>query len=149
MNNYEISSKTMAIIPIAIDKCKIIEEENSYIINKNPTSIIEHSCKYYGSTYKGRKEGTKELIGINYKIPVIIESSRNIIFFPTTSVNQNSCCWISLNQIKSYQKYLKYSKIIFKNDYELCLNISYGSLENQILRSSLLENTIIKRIKTL
>ena len=37
---------------------------------------MDDSCKYFGSSYQGRYEGTKNLIGMNYKLPIIIEESR-------------------------------------------------------------------------
>lgn len=147
MELYEINSKTLAVIPINKYQSKIIEEEETYIIDKNTISIIDHSCRYFGSSYIGRHEGTKSMIGINYKSPILIEESSNIIFFPTCSTRLDNCYWISLNKIKEYKKDNKNAKVIFKNGYELKLDISYGSLENQILRSTLLESVLRNRKK--
>lgn len=144
MNNYEINSFTLVVLSLSDNKSKIIETNNTYIINKSVLEIIDHSCKYFGSSYKGRNEGTKNIIGIKYKTPILIEESKNIIFFPTCSTRLNDCMWISLNNIKDYKKYKHNSKIIFKNDYELILDISYGSLENQILRSTMLDSQLRK-----
>lgn len=149
MENYEINSTTLAILSIDAKKSKIIEIDNTYTINKNVHQIIDHSCKYFGSSYLGRHEGTKHMIGIKYKTPILIEESNNIIFFPTCSTKLNDCMWISLNNIKNYIKYNRSSKIIFKNDYELILDISYGSLQNQILRSTMLDNTLRKHKKNI
>ena len=145
MNKYEINSSTLALIALDNLNTKVLEENNIYIVNQSVKEIINHSCKYFGSSYLGRYEGTKEIIGINYKSPIIIEESKYIIFFPTNSVRNKKCNWISLNMIKDYKKYNNTSKVIFKNNVELILDISYGSLENQILRSTLLESKIRKR----
>lgn len=142
MENYEINNSTLAVIALNENQSKIIELDEIYIVEKSVHEIIDHSCKYFGSSYLGRHEGTKMVTGIRYKTPILIEESQNIIFFPTTSSKTDKCMWISLNNIKNYTKHKKYSKIIFKNNYELVIDISYGSLENQILRSSLLDNTI-------
>ena len=145
MNEYEINSKTLALISLNELKTKVMEENNIYIVNQSVKEIINHSCKYFGSSYIGRYEGTKAIIGINYKSPILIEETNYIIFFPTCSVRNKKCNWISLNKIKDYKKYNHISKIIFKNDIELVLDMSYGSLENQILRSTLLESKLRKR----
>lgn len=142
MDNYEINSLTLVILSIDEKKSKVIEIDNTYVVNKSVSEIIDHSCKYFGSSYNGRHEGTKNMIGIKYKTPILIEESKNIIFFPTCSTRLYECMWISLNNIKNYSKYKKNSKILFKNDYELILNISYGSLENQILRSTMLDSIL-------
>lgn len=147
LESYEINYDTLAIIPISSKLSKVVEKEDTFIVNKAATEIIDDSCRYFGSTFKGRSEATKNLIGINYKSPIIIEETRDIIFFPTGSPRFNNCYWISLNNIKTSNKINKYSSIIFINDYELELNISYESLKNQILRATLLESIIKKRRK--
>lgn len=145
MDNYEISPSTIAIIPIEKKKVKVIEEDNNYIVLKSTNEIINNSCKFFGSSYIGRHEGTKYLTGINYKAPIIIEETNEIIFFPTSSPRYENCCWISLKHIDKYEKELENSKIIFKNGINLSLDISFGSLQNQILRSNLLRSIIRDR----
>ena len=147
LENYEINYDTLAIIPINKNTSKVIEKEQTYLVNKNSVEIIDDSCKYFGSNFKGRQEGTKYMLGIIYKRPIIIEESRNIIFFPTSSPRYNNCYWVSFNNIKSCEKYNKYSKIKFTNNYLLELKISYESLQNQILRATLLDAELRKRIK--
>lgn len=144
-NEYEISLETIAIIPMGKKFAKIYEIGETFIIEKTPMEIIEDSCKYFGSSYVGRHEGTKSLIGINYKTPIIIEETNNIIFFPTSSPRFPNCSWISLKHVWKYEKVENYSKIYFKNGFCISLEISYGSLQNQILRASLLESKIHNR----
>lgn len=145
INNYEINSSTIAIVPISKDISRVIEEDNIMTVKKNTTEIIDDSCRYFGSSYLGRHEGTKNIIGINYKSPIIIEETKEIIFFPTSSPRFENCYWISLKKIQKYKKINGQTVIIFKNGYELPVNISAGSLENQILRSTLLESVMRSR----
>ena len=145
MNEYEINEKTIAIIPLNSQKSQIIEEKESYIINQKPIKIIDHSCKYFGSSYKGRSEGTKHLINFNYKLPIIVDEIRSIIFFPTTSPKCEECNWISLNKINNIQKTPTNTIINFNNGFKLALNMSCYSLENQILRANYLESKIRSR----
>lgn len=147
MENYEINIKTMAIIPIDKNKTKILEEDEEIIVNNNSFKIIDHSCRYFGSSYEGRHFGTVEITGIAYKTPIIIEESKNIIFFPTSNARSSDCIWISLDKIDKYNKKDYKTRLIFKNGYELDLDISLGSLENQILRSTLLDSKLRKRLK--
>ena len=99
--SYEINNSTLALIALD-NKTKVIEEEREFFIDKTPSNILEESCEYFGSSYLGRKIGTKNLIGITHKSPIIIEESREIIFFPTSSPRLNNCSWISLNNIKNF-----------------------------------------------
>lgn len=145
MDKYEINKSTLAIIPISKNCSKVIEQENDYIINNSTTNIIDHSCKFFGSSYNGRCEGTKNLVGFNYKSPIIIEESKEIIFFPTSSPRFDNCSWISLNNIEKYIKKENISSIYFKNGLIMDLEISYSSLENQILRATMLESKLRQR----
>lgn len=143
--NYEINSTTIAIIPIDQTTSKIIELEDSFLVNQSSTEIIDESCKFFGSSYIGRHEGTKNLIGVNYKSPIIVEETMELIFFPTTSPRIKDCVWISLNHIVDYVKKDRATFVHFKNGNYLELEISYASLENQILRATRLESILRKR----
>lgn len=145
--NYEITYDTELIIPID-DKCsKVIENGEEYIIEKNSLKILEHSCEYFGSSLEGRKEGTKKILGITHKSPIIIEESRKIIFFPTNSPDRKDCSWINLEKIdKYYRTDKKTSSILFKCGKKVDFNISYGSLTNQILRATRLKFILDERI---
>ena len=142
MNSYEINVNTQAIIPINENKSKIIEENRTLIVNETPMKIIERSCRYFGSSYQGRFLGTKNLIGVSHKAPIIIEETREIIFFPTNSPRQSSCVWISLKHLENYKKTDQNSIIKFYSGNLLTLDISYGMLDNQVLRATRLESVL-------
>ncbi len=145
--DYEINFDTQAILPINNKSSKIIENDSEYIVNLDTLSILEHSCEYFGSSYEGRKEGTKKLLGITHKSPIIVEESRKIIFFPTNSPDNEKCIWINLEKIDKYYKLdQKRSAIKFKNGSILEFDISYGSLSNQILRATRLKYILEERI---
>lgn len=146
LNNYEINDDTLAIIPVDEKVSKVIENDDIIFVKKKTTQIIDNSCKYFGSSFIGRHEGTKNLIGINYKSPIVVEETNNLIFFPTSSPRFNNCEWVALNKIKNYSKHNNLSKVIFDNNSELVINISIQALKNQILRATLLESTLRKRI---
>lgn len=142
ISNYEINQSTLAIIPLGYKKSKIIEENSVFEIEKTPTEIVNHSCKYFGSSFRGRFEGTKNLIGVNYKAPIIVEETREIIFFPTSSPRFENCSWISLSNILKYTKNDYNPEIIFKNGTRISVDISYNTLDNQILRATRLESVL-------
>ena len=94
---YEISNGTLAIVPNDGNSSVVYEDEERYIIDDLPFKIMEDSCKYFGSTYKGRKDGAKEILGAEYKVPIVIDNSNDLIVFPTTSPLAEDCIWVSLN----------------------------------------------------
>lgn len=145
LDNYEISRNTLAIVPIDSCKSQVIEEDANFIINKNATKIVDDSCKFFGSSLDGRHEGTKNLIGVNYKAPIIVEETSEMIFFPTNSPRIIECTWISLNNLENYSRNNGKTKVCFKNGKSIDIDVSYSSLENQVLRSTRLESILRKR----
>lgn len=141
MNNYEINDNTIALI-FNDFKTIVYEKERSFIINKIPTDVIKYSCEYFGSSYKGRVEGTKKLTGLTHKPPIIIEESKEIIFFPINSPRLYNCSWIRNKYIYNYVGTSYGCKILLINGMEIELDCSYEIINNQILRSSRLESVI-------
>ena len=138
MKEYEINEDTLALISLN-DKTKVFETDKTFLVNKEISTIMEDSCEYFGSSLSGRQKGTEKLIGVSYKAPIIVEESKNIIFFPTSSPRSKDCNWISLNNLERY--YTKNKKIVieFKNKQKIMLNMSFGIIDNQILRATRLE----------
>lgn len=137
---YEISKGTLAILPNEKNSSVVYEDEERYIIKQTPFEIMEESCKYFGSTYEGRKDGAKEILGAEYKVPIIIEDSSNLIVFPTTSPLSEDCVWISLKRVEKIEKIdANNTKIIFDNKKEIIVDSSYRTIENQLSRASRLD----------
>ena len=145
MNTYEINEDTLALIPKGENDVMIYEKDDSFLCSSNCTEIMDNSCKYYGSTYEGRKEGSKYILGASYKLPIIVEESKFLIFIPTESPYLPSCVWLSLNHIVKIEKNLQNTIVTFSNNKQIKLPISYRSLENQILRATRLESLLRKR----
>ena len=96
--------------------------------------ILENSCIYYGSTLKGRIIGSKNLINSRYKLPIIINDRKNLIFFKIKS--KKEVIWFNFNKIKDYKKYDMFITIDFINNYSKKFMISWSIFNNQILKSS-------------
>lgn len=139
MIEYEINKDTCMLLAVDKYKTKIIELEREFIIPISTLEILDYSCKYYGSSYLGRKAGSINILKNIYKIPIIVEESRNIIFFPLSSPRYHHASWVSLGQIKYYRKKGNMTEVIFQNNKSILVEISYTAFQNQVLRSSYLE----------
>lgn len=147
MSEYYISKETCAIISLDDNSCEVIENDRRFVINRSCMGVINDSCVYFGSTYQGRVSASKAILKMNYKLPIIIEEYNGLIFFPTSSPRFDSCIWLNLSMISSYERNDNDSRVVFKNGSILDLDISYYSLENQIFRATMLESLIRKRKK--
>lgn len=135
---YEINDETLAIIPFE-DKTKVVELNDEYIVDESPYSIMERSCKYFGSSLDGRIDGSKDILGSVYKIPIIVEESQSLIFFPTESISSPSVSWISYKNIKNVEKKGSKSLVRFNNENFIVIDCPYFSMKNQIFRCNMLE----------
>lgn len=146
MDSYEINVETLLIVPFEKEKSKIYEVDGEYIINMSPLEIVKNSCLYFGCTYNGRREAVKSLINVDMKVPIIIEESKNIIFFPTSSCINKNAIWVSYQNLVKYSKLNDFSTILyFKNNKSIKIDIKYNLIDNQIIRCIKLENLLIKR----
>ena len=137
---YEFSKGTLAIVPNENESSLVYEDDDRYIIDQTPFKIMEESCKYFGSTYAGRKDSARSILGAEYKVPIIVEDSDNLIVFPTTSPQSTDCTWVSLKRIKSFVKIdSSNTKIFFDNGKEIIVPCSYRTIENQVSRASRLD----------
>ena len=138
--NYEFSRGTLAIIPNDEESSLVYEDDSRYIVKQKPFKIMEESCIYFGSTYDGRKNGAKEILGADYKVPIVVEDSNSIIAFPTSSPTSENCCWISLKRVKKIEKAdYNNTKVTFDNNIEIIIDCSYRVFENQLSRASRLD----------
>ena len=146
INKYEFSKGTLAIVPNDDETSLVFEDENQYIVQDKPFHIMDNSCKYFGSSYNGRKEGAKTILGAEYKVPIVVEDSSNLIAFPTTSPQASDCCWISLNRVHNiYKVDANNTKILFDNNKEIIVPCSFRSVENQLSRASRLDLVLKNR----
>ena len=145
-NKYEFSKGTLAIVPNEGETSLVLEDEDHYIVEETPFQIMDESCKYFGSSYNGRKEGAKNILGADYKVPIVVEDSCNLIAFPTSSPLSEDCIWISLNRVQNIIKVDNYNtKVLFDNNIEIIVPCSFRSIENQLSRASRLDLVLKNR----
>lgn len=145
MEIYIINEETIALLPIDNETTKVIEQKEVIIVKKKIINIIKDSCKFYGCTYLGRKKGSKDLLGIDYKLPIIIEESKNIICFPTSSTRSFECNWILLNKIKDYRKLDKKTIVLLENGQFLLIDCSYYKFNKEYLNAIKLDLILNKK----
>ncbi|MDP4103610.1 MAG: competence protein ComK [Bacillota bacterium] len=149
IEEYEVNPYTMFIKPVIYGSkvySEIYELEDEYLSPFKPLDIIKKSCEYFSSSFEGRKDGTKQLIGITHKVPIVIDPTNFIYFFPTTSPTRSECIWISHEHIMDYHRIdSRQTRVIFQNKQSFILPVSRSSFSNQMLRTALLKTTLMQR----
>ncbi len=145
MKQYEVNDETLAVIGINENNSKVLEKKKEYLIENSSYEVMDYSCQYFGSSYLGRVDGSKKMLGANYKLPIIVEESSGLIFFPITSPENKECIWISLKWYQETLESKEHTYIILKNGKKILCSISKKSIENQVMRASRLNLILNER----
>ena len=146
---YEIDMSTVMLIGLDDIKTKIITMDNEFIMDIDSKKIIDNSCKFFGSSLNDRVNMTKRLINIRSKSPIIIEESRDIIFFPLKSIRDKCNIWISFNNLEKFIKSGEKTIFYFKGNKQVEIDFSYYIIDNQVTRSLMLDYEVKKRRESL
>ncbi len=152
IEEYEINPCTMFIKPIVYGSkiySEIYEVEDEFLSPFKPLDIIKNSCEYYGSDYEGRRNGTKHLVDYAHKLPIAIEPTNRIFFFPTTSPDRQECIWISQEHVKNNPVRINPQEtlILFNNNQSYTFPVSCRSIMTQLERTAHLRTKLMQRIE--
>lgn len=157
-NNYYTPSQEITPFTLAVlaqsgkdnANTSILEGEEEYFVDLSPTKLIDLACKSFGASLKGRQEGTRDISNITHKAPIAIDPSSGMYFFPTISPKNVKCSWIShshIDQLKLAKNHC--TEIIFKNGRSIIIDVSYGSMLNQLQRTAQFRYLLDNRIRYL
>lgn len=147
MEKYEVNDETLAVIGLGKEQTKILERDKEYIIEDSAYEIMDYSCQYFGSSYLGRVDGSRNMLKANYKLPIIVEESSELIFFPISSPENPKCIWISLQWVEDVFEEDNKTFILLKNGKKIESIASKSSVRNQIMRASRLNLILNDRKK--
>ncbi|WLR51509.1 competence protein ComK [Bacillus tianshenii] len=151
-HQFEINEKTMAVVAEqgleGTVYSRVLEVENEFVLPLKPVKVIDKSCRYFGSSLKGRQEGTKAITGITYKPPIAIDPTSDIYMFPTNSPRSQQCTWVAHSYISHYKPSAQGNTIVtFANGQSITLKISFRSFENQLNRTAQFRYLLSKRLQ--
>ncbi|WP_349410102.1 competence protein ComK [Pseudalkalibacillus sp. SCS-8] len=138
---YLINGETMVILP-HYDvhghlHSLIVETDRELIIQKKPLQIINESCLFHGSSYKGRVEGATHLTNYNRMVPIMICNRTGIYMFPTQSPKSEACLWFSHDHIKEIQPLdAERCYVLLGNQKSLPVHVSKAAMELKVNRTA-------------
>lgn len=152
IKDYEIHTETMVLLPCFDHYANlhtiVIEEQNYFLVEMTPKKLIDASCRYYGSSYEGRLEGIKRVMGISKKAPIAISAELSIFFFPLESPNNHSCVWLSHSHIEEIRSSgNRNTLILFTNGQAFTVPVPKGQIETKILRTAQYRHLLKNRIE--
>ena len=146
---YEIDTSTLMLIGLNEESTKVVTVEDEFVIHECCKKIMDNSCRFFGSSLTDRIKATNRLVKMASKTPIIVEESRNIIFFPLKSTREKNNIWVSFNNLDKYEKNEDKTIFYFKNGTTISIKFSYYIVDNQVTRSLILDYEINMRRKSL
>ena len=152
-SDYKITTQTMAIFPF-LEKdtiiSRILEVNRELFVSLSPQEILNLGCILYGSSYSGRKEASKHIADFQYKVPIIMDSSKGMYFFPTTSPSKDECIWISQSHVLNQEKQSKLGTLVtFVNGIKEVVPVSISSFKKQVEKTTYLRSKYEQNMKML
>lgn len=80
---------------------RVIEGEESFLVRKTPTDIIEETLLNVGSNFTGARCSSKYLLSPMKMHPISVNPQMGILLFPTKNMKNYSCIWFSLVHVKT------------------------------------------------
>lgn len=145
LNEYLITTSTIMVKSLDNSNSMVYDFSGEYVSKMDINTIIESSCSFYGSSYEGRIKWSKEILNTKIKLPVVIEESKNIIFFPTRSISNNDCIWLSYNNITRIEKNGNATNVFFNDNRVYSIDVSYDIIDRQIYNCLRLEKILLSR----
>lgn len=113
----------------------VYDAKNGRLYSKqSPFQLINELCMRYFITYKARRQCVVHHLGYAYKTPIPISNRDSLHVFPTASPRSRECVWLFLHQIDGVAADAKRTKIIFKNGYELTIDVPKHIIQTQMER---------------
>ncbi|RYM05018.1 competence transcription factor (CTF) [Sporolactobacillus sp. THM7-7] len=140
LEQYIIHPGTMALLPHDDENGNLwtfaLEEKQTRTVKKTPLRIVQESCAYFGSTYKGRKKGAVSM-GFKSMPPICICSELKIYFISLMSETHRECVWLAHSHIRQWEENDR-SKVWVKltNDKRISIPVAKHSFSNKVFRTA-------------
>jgi competence protein ComK len=105
-SNYIIHENTLALIPAKQPTYDtiVMETHQKLKVRKTPLQLIKAACYHNWSTYEGRRQAVIHHTNFRKKIPIPINTTKAIYFFPTQSPTNYENHWLSYRHIEKIKK---------------------------------------------
>lgn len=140
---YMINENTLALLPamqIEYDTI-VIEKQKELYIRQTPFQLIKAACFNDWCTYEGKRQAVILHTNLKRKVPIPINTTKGIYFFPTHSQKSIHNNWIAFHHIVNFNKVKAESNspsktiISFTNGMEMKFDIPFSTIQRQIERA--------------
>ncbi|MCM3744081.1 competence protein ComK [Sporosarcina luteola] len=135
---YVVNNETSIILPEFDENGRLLsvvmEKSQLFKVNIEPTKLIDHSLRRYGSSLRGANDGSRTLLGEISMAPIVLNLTQSLYWFPHMSPVREDCVWIAADHIQDYKAIdKKQTEIVFTNGTTIILDTSFIHLTRDIL----------------
>ncbi|MBO0589489.1 competence protein ComK [Sporosarcina sp. E16_8] len=136
LTNYVITYSTILFLPRYESGnlfTTVLDNSSPFVVELEPTALIDLSLKYYGSSLRGAGDGANMILGKGKMYPVIVNEKLDLYWFPSKSPLKCDCIWFALHHIEeTIELPNKRTQIIFSDGSTITIAISKMSFDKKI-----------------
>ena len=126
----------------------VLENDVFKEVALSPYKLIDYNLRYYGSSMRGARDGTKEIIGNVSLAPVMINEKQGIYMVPSKSPRSEDCIWFNLNAyLKCEHDQMGGTYVILTNGNIVQVDVPRNKMEKQFNQTYVLKSKREKRTK--
>ena len=115
---------------------RVMVKDGTFLVDTDPSDLIDHNLKYYGSSLQGALDGTKMILGEIDMRPIVMNEKLGLYWFPSESPSSRNCIWFALHHIKDYNGIGKKKTLVtFSNESTIVIDSSFTSFDKKVQRA--------------
>ncbi len=127
---------------------RVIEGDQSILVDHPPLKVISKSINYFGFSLKGAIEGAKTILGKVKMCPIMICPVQDICMFPHTSPVNHDCIWFNHSNVLHTQPMGRYTLVELSNGRSIKIQARHTAFNNKKQKAGDLRRIIHERSHT-
>ncbi|HAQ06384.1 MAG TPA: hypothetical protein DCR24_02190 [Bacillus bacterium] len=149
LGEYKINEKTVLVTGEYDESgrlcTRVIEGEESFLVNMKPLQVINNTLLMNGSNFRGARESSKKILGKSHMCPIKINCNLGIWVFPTKSYINDFCVWFSLMHVKRTKaRGVKRTEVVLSYDHTFFIEMKESSFNQKRQKALDLREAILK-----
>ena len=123
---------------------RIIEGEETFVLNESPVEKIKKTLLSYGSDFNGALNSSKHILGPIKMHPIKIDEKQEIWLFPTKSFKKKNCVWFNLYHIINTEPHGAKTKVFMSYGHTFMINMKESAFNQKRQKALQLRESILK-----
>ncbi|PLR95896.1 competence protein ComK [Bacillus sp. T33-2] len=128
---------------------RVIEGEKTFLVQRTPVQVINKTLLRLGSSFRGARDSSKEVLGVMKMYPLKINQYLGIWLFPTKACSKQNCVWFSLMHIKKTKAIgVRKTEVLLSYNHTFEIEMKETSFNNKRQKAEELREIITKNTKS-